>query len=70
MERPSCSRSVQMNHPDFEDRVWCMLEEEVDDPDVMDEDDDDSVVDDSNADPDFVMENSDEDSTTTDESSK
>lgn len=68
MDRPSSSKSCRtswtVGDPAFEDRLRRMLEEDLDNPDDPDEDDDvDSVVDDSDADPDFVMRESEEEET-------
>ncbi|XP_054290049.1 piggyBac transposable element-derived protein 3-like [Macrosteles quadrilineatus] len=60
MDRPgtskSCGTSWTVGDPDFDDRVRRLLEEDEDNPDDPDEVDDvGSVVDDSDADPDYVM---------------
>lgn len=59
MDRPSTSKSVQPNDPNFDDRIRRMLGVECND----NESDDGSVVDDSDDDPDFILRESDDDST-------
>lgn len=60
MDRPGTSKSTStswaVGDPALEDRVRRLLEEDVDDPN--DSDEEDSVVDDSDADPDYVMQES------------
>jgi len=64
MDRPGTSSGrFRVNEYSFEERIRTLLEEDVDDPSEVDDDDDESVVDDSDADPDFVYDESDESST-------
>lgn len=70
MDQPGSSRSTSaswtVGDPVFEDRVRRLLEEDVDDPN--DSDEEDSVVDDSDADPDYVMrESGEEESSSSDD---
>uniref|UniRef100_A0A1B6LUY7 PiggyBac transposable element-derived protein domain-containing protein n=1 Tax=Graphocephala atropunctata TaxID=36148 RepID=A0A1B6LUY7_9HEMI len=59
MDKPSTSQPVHNHDPDFSDRIRAMLDSET-----LDNisDDDSSFVDDSDADPDFVLEESDDSS--------
>lgn len=62
----STSASWTVGDPVFEDRLRRLLEEDVDDPN--DSDEEDSVVDDSDADPDYVMrESGEEESSSSDD---
>lgn len=54
MDKPSTSRSINTQDPNYSDKILSLL-----DPEVLNQsaDDDDSVVDDSNADPDYILSN-------------